>query len=138
MCVMIEVILPPAVTNGLNPLQTGGISRIGEVGSESKDMESHKFKTVLLDISDQLSEDQLDKLKYLCQDEIGKRRTETIDSGIKLFDALYERGKLGEDNTELLGHLLTQIRRDDLLQKLNTFVNGSTPRHQDDAENGTV
>lgn len=96
------------------------------------------FKALLLEISNQLSKDQLDKLKYLCQDEIGKRQTEKIDNGISLFTTLTERGKLGADNTELLGQLLSEIRREDLLQKLNAFVNGSTPRHQDDTENGTV
>lgn len=101
-------------------------------------MESLEFKTVLLEISDQLSGDELDKLKYLCQEEIGKRRVEKIDSGTKLFVILTERGRLGADNTEFFGKLLTKIRRDDLSQKLNAFVNQSSPRHQDDTENGTV
>lgn len=101
-------------------------------------MESFKFKALLLEISNQLSEDQLDKLKFLCQDEIGKRFMEKIDTGTKLFVMLTERGKLGANDTDLLGHLLSEIRRDDLLQKLNAFVNGSIPRHQDDAENGIV
>lgn len=101
-------------------------------------MDSLKFNALLLEISNQLSEDQLDKLKYLCRDETGKRRMETTDSGTKLFVILTERGKLGANNTELLGQLLSEIRRDDLLQKLNAFVSGSTPRLQDDTENGTV
>lgn len=101
-------------------------------------MEPLEFKSVLLEISDSLHGDQLDKLKYLCQEEIGKRRMEKIDSGTMLFVALTERGKLGADNTEFLAQLLTKICRDDLLQKLNAFVNQSTPRHQDDTENGTV
>lgn len=100
-------------------------------------MASLRFKAILLEISDQLSEDQLEKLKYLCQDEIGKRRMEKIDSGTKLFVVLKERGKLGEDNTEFLGQLLSEIRRDDLLEKLNAFENGFPPRHQDQTENGT-
>uniref|UniRef100_H3BYG2 Fas (tnfrsf6)-associated via death domain n=1 Tax=Tetraodon nigroviridis TaxID=99883 RepID=H3BYG2_TETNG len=101
-------------------------------------MESLKFKAVLLEISDQLSEDQLENLKYLCQDEIGKRRMEKIDSGTKLFVVLKERGKLGEDSTEFLGQLLSEIHRDDLVEKLNAFVNGFAPRHQDHFENAKL
>lgn len=96
------------------------------------------FNGLLLEISNQLSKDQLDNLKFLCQDKIGKRRMENIDSGIKLFVVLTERSELAADNTELLGRLLSKIRRDDLFQRLNSFGNGSTPRHQDDTENGTV
>lgn len=101
------------------------------------DMSSHKFNSVLLDISDHLSEDQLSKLKYLCQNEIGKRSLEKIDKGIELFSFLRERGKLGENNTEFLAQILAEIRREDLLEKLNAFVYGATPQHQDDTENGT-
>lgn len=101
-------------------------------------MESSKFRAVLLEISDQLTADQLTKVKYLCQDEIGKRSLEMIDSGIKLFTVLSERGKLGPDDTEFLGQKLSDIGRDDLCQKLTAFVNGSSLQHQDDTENGTV
>lgn len=101
-------------------------------------MDPYQFKAVLLEISNQLTEDQLNKAKFLCQDDIGKRSMETIDSGTKLFTALSERGKLGPANTELLGRMLQQIRRDDLCQILDAFVTGSSLCHQDDTENGTV
>lgn len=62
---------------------------------------------------------------------------ETIEKGTDLFRFLTERGKLGENNTEFLAQILAEIRREDLLDKLNAFVNGATPQHQDDTENGT-
>lgn len=101
-------------------------------------MESPTFRAVLLEISDQLTEVQLSKVKFLCQGEIGKRSLEMVDSGTKLFTALTERGKLGPDNTELLGQMLSSIGRDDLCQKLAACLNGPSLRHQDDTENGTV
>lgn len=101
-------------------------------------MEPFRFNAVLLEISDQLTEDQLSKVKYLCQGDIGKRSMEAIDSGTKLFTALSERGKLGPANTELLGQLLRQVGRDDLCQILDASVTGSRLCHQDDTENGTV
>lgn len=101
-------------------------------------MESLEFKALLLEISDHLSNDQLEKLKYLCEDIIKKRLMENIHGGTKLFEILTERGKLGPDNTEFLGQLLTKIHRDDLVQKLNAYVDRRIPRHQDDTENGTV
>lgn len=101
-------------------------------------MDLFQFKAVLLEISNQLTEDQLSKVKFLCQDHIGKRSLETIDSGTKLFTALGERGHLSPDHTELLGQMLQEVGRDDLFQILDAFVTGSRPCLQDETENGTV
>lgn len=102
------------------------------------DMADHKFKVVLMEISDGLSQEQLRKLVFLRHDVIRKRQSEMIDTGIKLFEIMSERGKLGPDNTDLLVQMLSEIQRVDLLEKLNAFVDGSPPTHQDDTENGTV
>lgn len=100
------------------------------------DTSSFDFNAVLLDISERLSEEQITKLKYLCQEWIGKRLLETIDSGIKLFQFLVERRKLAADNREFLCELLTQIKREDLVQILTT--SGSTAALPDNPEKGTV
>lgn len=100
------------------------------------DMSSFDFNAVLLDISDRLSEEQIAKLKHLCQELIGKRSLEMIDSGIKLFQVLMERRKLAPDNREFLCELLTHIKREDLVQILTT--SGSTAAQPDNPENGTV
>ncbi|XP_029702371.1 FAS-associated death domain protein-like [Takifugu rubripes] len=101
-------------------------------------MDPFQFKAVLLEISNQLTEDQLSKVKFLCQDHIGKRSLETIDSGTKLFTTLSERGHLSPDDTELLGQMLQKVGRDDLFQILDAFVTGSRPGHQDDTENAKL
>lgn len=85
------------------------------------DMSSSQFNKILLDISNQLSPDELDKLKFLCRDVIGKKDLEKIDSGHRLFQVLGERCKLSADNTKPLSDLLDGIKRPDLSEKLNNF-----------------
>ena len=79
-----------------------------------------EFFSVLLHISDDLRDDNLEKMKFLCQD-LGKRRLEKIDSAIKLFQELMQRQELGPNNTEHLKILLNKIRREDLAVTLNNF-----------------
>ncbi|GLD67000.1 FAS-associated death domain protein-like protein [Lates japonicus] len=88
-------------------------------------MSSLQFNAVLLDISNQLSADQLKQMKFLCGGIIGKKDQEKIDAGLKLFQFLTERGKLGADNTEFLSELLKNIERHDLSGKLNNFESQS-------------
>ncbi|TDH16715.1 hypothetical protein EPR50_G00000830 [Perca flavescens] len=84
-------------------------------------MSSSQFNAVLLGISNQLSTKELEDLKFLCIDIIGKRQRDDVKSGIKLFQLLMERGKLGADNTKWLSDSLTNINRQDLSHKLNNF-----------------
>ncbi|XP_033847647.1 protein FADD [Periophthalmus magnuspinnatus] len=84
-------------------------------------MSSLAFNTLLLDISSHLSKEQLESLKFLCGDVIRKRDQEKVDTGIKLFQMLMQRAKLGPDNTEYLSRLLTEVQRQDLRDKLQSF-----------------
>ncbi|KAI4830085.1 hypothetical protein KUCAC02_001738 [Chaenocephalus aceratus] len=84
-------------------------------------MSSLQFNSLLLDISNQLTEKQLEDLKFLCGDMLGKRELEKISSGVRLFQVLTERMKLGADNTDCLSRFLTQIQRQDLAEKLESF-----------------
>nr|XP_020509480.1 FAS-associated death domain protein [Labrus bergylta] len=84
-------------------------------------MSSLQFNAVLLDISNSLSASELEQIKYLCKDDIGKRDLEKIDSGLKLFQLLTQRNKLGADNTEHVCGLLRTIQRPDLSEKLQNF-----------------
>lgn len=103
-------------------------------------MSAFQFNAVLLEISDQLTAAQLDQMKFLCGDTIGRRELETIDTGIRLFTALTHRGRLGADNKEYLCDLLQKIHRRDLSDKLNGFESqtGSANNQPDDEEQGTV
>ncbi|XP_072516444.1 FAS-associated death domain protein [Salminus brasiliensis] len=85
------------------------------------------LKEVLLDISNGLKSDDIAKLKFLCQDHIGKKKSEEVESGIQLFELLLQRTEIGPGNTELLSQLLQRIGRNDLLEILHNYEQGSTP-----------
>lgn len=89
-------------------------------------MSSPRFNGVLLDISNQLSQDQLEQLKFLMQDVIGKRERETVRSGLQLFQLLTQRGRLSAGYTDYLAPLLRDVHRPDLAEKLTSF-----PRHEE-------
>ncbi|KAM4593602.1 FAS-associated death domain protein [Odontesthes bonariensis] len=99
-------------------------------------MSAQQFNAVLLDISTQLNADNLDKIKFLVRGVIGKRELEKIESGLKLFLALTERGKLAADDTDYLSDLLRQIQRHDLSDKLQRFGSqfGPVDNDLDDTE----
>ncbi|XP_029495658.1 FAS-associated death domain protein-like [Oncorhynchus nerka] len=75
------------------------------------------FNSILLKISGELVGDQLEKIKFLCNKEIGKNRLEKMTSGLQLFMVLMKRNTLGPDNTVFLVSLLTDIGRLDLADK---------------------
>lgn len=89
--------------------------------SLSKVMSSRDINAILLKISDQLSSEQLKKMKFLCKDDIGKKDMEKISAGSQLFQFLMERGKLSADNTEYVCRLLRNIERHDLSEKLQNL-----------------
>nr|XP_020469385.1 FAS-associated death domain protein [Monopterus albus] len=99
-------------------------------------MSSLALNAVLLEISKQLADEQLDNLKFLCGNMIGKRELEKVKNGTKLFQLLMERNKLGADTTEYLSELLEKIGRDDLSDKLKNFQSecGHTDNQPDETE----
>ncbi|XP_072237200.1 FAS-associated death domain protein [Leuresthes tenuis] len=94
-------------------------------------MSAQQFNAVLLDISTQLNADNLDNIKFLVREVIGKRELEKIETGRKLFLALTERGKLAADDTDYLSDLLRQIQRHDLSDKLKSFESQFGPVDND-------
>lgn len=98
------------------------------------------FNSVLLEISNQLSSKQLEDLKFLCNDVIGKKDLEKTTSGRDLFRLLTERQKLGAENTDFLCGILIHIHRPDLSDKLMRFESrtGSSDDEPDATEKGTV
>lgn len=81
-----------------------------------------EFNAILLDISDQLSQEQLERILFLCKGTITKKDTESIKTGLKLFTILMERQKLAEDNTDFLCEILEKVHRPDLVAKLQPFA----------------
>lgn len=101
-------------------------------------MSSRDINPVLLRISDRLSSDELDKMKFLCQKDIGKKDQEKISTGSKLFQFLMERGKLSADNTERVSRMLRDIHRPDLADLLDSLdgESGDSRPQPDEAERG--
>ena len=60
-------------------------------------------------------------MKFLLRDLLTTREIEGLGKPEDLFVLLEQRNELGNDNFRLLEELLTQIKRQDLLRKLNGF-----------------
>ncbi|XP_006642719.2 FAS-associated death domain protein [Lepisosteus oculatus] len=79
------------------------------------------FLDVLYQISQRLSKDNLNSLKFLCVEDIKKKKLEQIHQGTELFQCLIEMNKIGPDSTEFLHYLLGHIDRQDLIELLQKF-----------------
>lgn len=67
-----------------------------------------RFKFMLVEISKQLSSENLSTMKFLCGADIGKKKKEEITSGIQLFEYLIERALIGPHDTAYLRKLLSE------------------------------
>lgn len=88
-------------------------------------MDENEFRAMLLSISNQLDQNTLDNLKFLCKD-IGKKKLEKIKKGIDLFECLIERGQIRPDDTELLRSHLEKVGQTVLIEHIDNYVKGST------------
>ena len=78
-----------------------------------------KFRGTLLRVSDQLSTADFDNLKFLCRTVIPNARMEKIVSGLDLFNALEERGKLSSENVDFLHVILNSAGCDTPIRQLS-------------------
>ncbi|XP_062433322.1 FAS-associated death domain protein [Rhea pennata] len=82
------------------------------------------FLTLLHSFSSSLSESELSDLKFLCQNKIGKRKLESVRSGRELFSLLLEQRDIAADDVGFLETLLRAVKREDLMVRLEQFVEG--------------
>ncbi|NWZ24179.1 FADD protein, partial [Asarcornis scutulata] len=80
------------------------------------------FLTLLHSFSSSLSAAELRDLKFLCQDKIGKRKLESVQSGAELFNFLLEQQVISSHNADFLKTMLKVIKREDLVTRLEHFV----------------
>lgn len=92
------------------------------------------FLVLLHSVSAGLASEELTQLKFLCRDRVGKRKLERVQSGLDLFSVLMEQSELDRANTALLRFLLESLRRQDLLQRLDAFVDGAVAGADADPE----
>lgn len=90
-----------------------------------------EFNAVLLQISNELKDDNLNNLKFLCSDCIGKKHLEKVKMGVDLFQLLKEANKIEPGDTRFLCEMLDKINRRDLGDKVRSLQNTSD---QPDAE----
>jgi hypothetical protein len=83
-----------------------------------------KFRALLLDISENLVNEELVKLKFLCKDDIPNGVLSKISRPHELFDELIKREKLNKNDARYLVYLLNEIQRKDLIQKVQKFDEG--------------
>lgn len=76
------------------------------------------FRLLLLEISNEITNADLAKLKFLCEDVIPSRTGEGISQPFELFRALEQRNLLSEQNREFLASKLSDINRVALRNKL--------------------
>ncbi|NWS71772.1 FADD protein, partial [Crotophaga sulcirostris] len=81
-----------------------------------------RFLTLLNSFSSSLSDSELASMKFLCREQIGKRKLESVQSGRELFSILIEQRLLTRYNVGFLEDLLKSIKREDLVLQLQQFV----------------
>ncbi|XP_071284464.1 FAS-associated death domain protein [Agelaius tricolor] len=90
-----------------------------------------RFRSLLLSISSGLSAADVEEVKFLCRDKIGKGKSETVRVGLELFDMLMERRVIAPDHLGFLKDLLRNIRRGDLLTLVEQFEQGELQAPED-------
>ena len=76
------------------------------------------FRLLLLEISNEITNADLAKLKFLCEDVIPSRTAEGISQPFELFRALEQRNLLSEQNREFLASKLSDVNCIPLRNKL--------------------
>lgn len=76
------------------------------------------FRRCLNRLSNQLSRQNVEDMKYVCKDEVPLSRMERVRNPLDIFQALEERGKLSMDNTAFLVKVLISIERSNLVSDL--------------------
>ena len=83
------------------------------------------FRFILQGIADKLSQENLQKLKFLCSDVIPAGDNEKILKSVDFFIELERRQKIAPNRLDFLHECLETIGRDDLATELKTFVRES-------------
>ena len=76
------------------------------------------YRSFLLELSNSLTTENLQELKFLCADVIPAGRLDRITQGIGLFGAMERLNMLSEENRDFLASKLIAVNRNDLRNKL--------------------
>ena len=91
-------------------------------------MEGETYRKMLIDLSAEVTSDNLKSMKFLCSDFIAKRRLERVSDVTELWEALEEADKISKEDTSFVETLLVNAcqNRGDLLALYRKYVNTST------------
>ncbi|CAM4568172.1 unnamed protein product [Lepidochelys olivacea] len=95
------------------------------------------FLSLLHSFSMSLSDHDLSSLKFLCLDKIGKRKLESVKTGIDLFLILLEQREIAKEKVDFLQLMIKTIKREDLIIQLQDFIEsgqGDVVNHLDETE----
>lgn len=88
-----------------------------------------EYRKFIFSLCEEITAGNLDSLKFLCRDILTARELEEIgNNAMDLVVSLEQRNELTSDNFYLLEDLLTQIKREDLVQKLTDY---KTKQHRE-------
>ena len=76
------------------------------------------FRELLLQLSNSLTANELEELKFLCGDVLPRGRLDSIKQGFELFQALEHLNKLSLEKRDFLASKLSALDRVDLSNKL--------------------
>ena len=76
------------------------------------------FRSLLLSLSYEIGEGELESMKFACKSHIGAGILERLNCPVHLFSELEQRNLLGPENKGFLVDLLVKIGRRDLTNKL--------------------
>lgn len=88
------------------------------------------FRILLFDFSEELTRQDVEKMKYLALDFIPRGRAENIQNGLHLFDALERNARISPQNLDLLKEMLVKIGREDLGSKVDKFRRAQLKKYE--------
>ena len=89
------------------------------------------YRKLLVDLSFDLSKNEVETLKLAVVDFVPRRMTENIATGLHLFDVLEQDGRIGPNNLNLLQDMLKTFGRVDLARKIQAFLTTSENNETD-------
>ena len=84
-----------------------------------------EFRKFLLAICNELTSHEVDQMKFLCQEHIPLGKLETACDALALLNLLLHEDIIREGELHFLKEMLIQIRRVDLVRKVEDFQNGN-------------
>ena len=84
--------------------------------------ETKEYRSFMVRYADEYTVDDLVRLKYVLKDDIPAGKMEQLNTALKVFSQLEQKGLVGPSNFDYLLDLVEAINRPHLLEMLKSFV----------------